>query len=1411
MSSDATPAYRGYRLQALYVLWRMLESTDSAHLIFQPEGHEDLAIYTSDENLLEVVQVKAHEGDLVLSSLLPPKPKPGSLHQRDSFFYRAASLLKTNPQLAISIVSFGTIGSELLRAFQTDGHERKNIAKKLREHKNLTEEDINQLMAKISAESVDEATLTKQVQTILGESLMGIDSESAFDLLSYWLYICAEHKEKITQREVIEKVNKVGLFLADRAAYYQEWFTSIIPIEDKDIESEKEVLREEFYQGIAAQYSHILAGLDVPRPQKLQEIAEKFTEKRVVIIHAASGQGKTTLAYRYLHDFFPDKWRFQVQLTESRIHALRIARALMGHVDAINIPIVVYIDVSSSDVGWPELVKQLSFHQNIHVLVTIREEDWRRASISGTEIQFSSVDLSFEDTEAQEIYQSLREKHVPVALLSFQEAWRRFGRDGPLMEFVYLVTSGNSLRERLSQQVRHLEDEVREGRMQRAELELLRLVSIASAYEAHLKIKPLVEYLHLPAPIRTLNLFEKEYLLRQVADGSLVYGLHPLRSAIVADLLTDSTFSPWSESARQCIPYLYEPDIETFLLYAFSRRHTDAKHLLTFLEAYQPDHWVAIAGITRSLLWIGIREYIDNNQQLILEVYKDSGSGWITILDFDIADAMPGSGTSLWNNLGDHLSQEGRQRIEAFQARQTDKQQVFTHARAWLSLQTQKPEAAVSVADWASVAETLFWVGYVGIQWPVVKWFADGTLEKTLDSLPISVLADLIVGLSYGYGDLFLNWLERHRIKLIDRFRREMQVVTLEDDGQKLTLHFIIAIEQKLTAQSNSKQNDQNDKDSLHREAIQRVELLRKLLPDREMYACQGYGHRIWAKPLPFDSTLKTGIPKSRLPLSWLISINATFRGLAEQSFRLATWQGYAQEVFVLRQTVVHMLIQLETVLDAYFRKSVVVRLPAKPIDSDEWLRLQRLLHNYPLLPSCALDEWGFIDEYTARAIDQQREEIQSLLEKRGLIIQEYTPFLPAFREYIRTLDNFFNQAIETMIFNSRFGKGKRAKTERLKAVEQLQQQEKYTKADRLSTMNLAGAVKGLVTLQSAFRQLLSQYIDKKVLINVEEQEQNLYYRVWSMWYFFAYHPHLALMDAKQKCPKHMMDDLKKMRQQMQREFDKLASDNLSVTIISKDNLWVSKPALWLTINGKNALEVYNSIAQVITAIRHALSDSEDTELRRYVLDFHWPFVVIVPLIQGKSLNAMAWRISLPVLLSDSEISGLNWWNFVLQSISSEEMTKVGISTWNLPHLEDVTMLMASTAELSLLLGHIRDFKHLPELDVSGNGILQQYIQSLSGHISKILQRLGNAVTKIASSITNIAPTEYIHHPNLEIVVQALQEFGNIIIPPTYSQCGAEMSHNQLIEWANQLEKASEYASFIYLVWASDIVDEVEK
>jgi hypothetical protein len=64
LATDATHAYRGYRLQALYTLHQILHTQENNKLIFQPEGNEDLSVYDENLNLLEEIQIKAYSAPL---------------------------------------------------------------------------------------------------------------------------------------------------------------------------------------------------------------------------------------------------------------------------------------------------------------------------------------------------------------------------------------------------------------------------------------------------------------------------------------------------------------------------------------------------------------------------------------------------------------------------------------------------------------------------------------------------------------------------------------------------------------------------------------------------------------------------------------------------------------------------------------------------------------------------------------------------------------------------------------------------------------------------------------------------------------------------------------------------------------------------------------------------------------------------------------------------------------------------------------------------------------------------------------------------------------------------------------------------------------------------------------------------
>jgi hypothetical protein len=474
-------------------------------MFFQPEGVEDLAVFNAQNQLVEAVQVKSFSYNITLSHLVSANPE-------GSFFHRAVSLMHGERTPIVTLASFGPVGQELQQAVAGEKQAHGRVVQKLVDSHGFAGDEAIAVLKALKIETLDEDLLSEQVLERLKVAVTGADPEASFDLLNHWLYGCAERKTVLSHQDVVDRINRIGRFVSERTAHHLVWFTSVVPIESRMLESgEQETLKFDFYRGVAARYDHILADVDVARPEKIELITAAFAERNTVILHSASGQGKSTLAFRYIHQELSEAWRYQVRMVDGRSEALVIAAALEGYASALGEPVVVFIDVTPRDVGWPELIEQLALNRLIRVIVAIREEDWRQAKFVDTDA-FREVELSFDQVEAEQIYSSLVGSDLPKTLLDFEDAWNKFGQSGPLLEFVYLITQGGLLRDRLSGQVAKLKRDANRGNRGSEELELLRLVAVASAFGARLSIKSLASFLSLPALDEAINLLEDEYL-----------------------------------------------------------------------------------------------------------------------------------------------------------------------------------------------------------------------------------------------------------------------------------------------------------------------------------------------------------------------------------------------------------------------------------------------------------------------------------------------------------------------------------------------------------------------------------------------------------------------------------------------------------------------------------------------------------------------------------------------------------------------------------------------------------------------------------------------------------------------------------------------------------------------------------
>ena len=257
------------------------------------------------------------------------------------------------------------------------------------------------------------------------------------------MYDASERGQRISYQQIVDTLDSVGQYLQERTTHRRTWYTTVRPLEQVEIEEHRRRrLAEQFYDGVGATYQHILAGVDVRREEHLGRIQEAFRSSNTVVLKGASGQGKSSLAYRYLHDHLdPRAWSYEVLNLDNFQHAQDVVIALAGHLKVVKAKLYIYVDVRPGNVYWTELVRGLASNPDVFILVTIREEDFKRLNETNANLGLPEVvSLSFDEAEAGRIYERLVEVAPSPDFLSFKEAWARFGGGSALLEFVHLVT-----------------------------------------------------------------------------------------------------------------------------------------------------------------------------------------------------------------------------------------------------------------------------------------------------------------------------------------------------------------------------------------------------------------------------------------------------------------------------------------------------------------------------------------------------------------------------------------------------------------------------------------------------------------------------------------------------------------------------------------------------------------------------------------------------------------------------------------------------------------------------------------------------------------------------------------------------------------------------------------------------------
>lgn len=928
-NSGPIPALRGYRLQFLYTLLRVIEGGDDETI--HPEILEDYSV-SVEERVTEIVQVKNYGEPLRLSDLSPGKEK--------GFVRRSIDQLRGNSKVSLKLVVLGELGKELL-GLQVR-KESKSIRDKLINDYAFRAAEADLFIGRLEIIQIQAIEVRKKVESFIAESIAGLDVVIATDMLLYWMYQLAERQKSATKADLIRKVEGIGQYLNERVGFLEEFGASILPLGNLSVTiGEKE--KDAFQSGIAAKYSHIESGLDIFRPEKVAELDKAFAQAKIVIVHGASGQGKSTLAYRYAYERYPKGYAFEISSIAGANRVLDIARAVNALARPFDSLFLLLIDVAPGTSHWVDLCRQLTEVAHCKMLVTVREEDLSRAGGIGEYFTAVDVSLSFTKDEAAALYKGVKARTKIPHFLNFVDAWSQFGGEGPLLEFMFLLRQGEQLRERLANQIRQIEERVAvEG--DDNELKLLRLVAVAGAYDCKLDLQRLLEAIPMRNAQRALRYFQDEYLLREGEGGAYLEALHPVRAKIMAELLCDVDIEPVEEALAFCQPLVLEEDWGNYILqYGYHFRWEEA--IMSSTLHLRPRQWKTFREMHRALVWCGVRAYLTENEEQLNRLREEFPLGTDLVLMKLMAPGVDLSSLSLVfkgnrYTLLDEILEEFTP-IDSF----------YRFADEWLE-SCPFPETIDHrvAAEIAGLGYVLFWNNKQGIERAFPSDIFMMLEEMRPEDRDREAMADLLLGLQHGPEEA-----KRAAEFLLPGFLREFQaygkVVNIEDDGEQIKLHFFFDI----------KGEYEEFGEGMHGKTMQLLRLIRKAVPFRELYSTKGYGHKFSIVPLPHDESVKN-IKAEHLPWPWLTDAKQLFFNLVKFEKRFSEWSDLIQ----------HLLAQQRSM--AASLRSIAMGLPKK-MRKGHLKNALRLVPSFRPdtefgLPKSAVDSWGFLAELKAGKAD---------------------------------------------------------------------------------------------------------------------------------------------------------------------------------------------------------------------------------------------------------------------------------------------------------------------------------------------------------------------------------------------------------------------------------------------------------
>lgn len=899
---------RGIRYQILYALRRALEllNSDCSFVAIGLERFDDVDFYGDPNQPVSIhadgllggnsyLQAKTCEGRWVWSKLKEPVKNFLELLRADAEGQFWLVLNFSLDEDLLDLSNFATLTAKKQRA----------IEKKFRQlckHEDVrgTEAEADRLLLRLHIVTVREDDVVREIRAMLTEgfALHGAGADRYLSIF-FERFLTWSRERKVVRREELARLGEgIAQDFALETAYAAFGHGLL-----QRAKWEFDARPDDFFEGKETRIGHIADNLDVRRPEWHQRIKTAFGASGTVIVRASSGQGKSTLALRYAHTEWTQEDTFILKTAQNHTETEMVCSVLRHRARTLGLPTYLLVDNAGRQTEhWPR-VAQECLSLGIPVLATLRQEDWYRFTQTHR-FSYEPIEPSLGADEAKQIYTVLYERErIHTSVESAEWAYEKIGEPHLLMEYVYLLTHGQMLEDRLRDQIADIVAHDNSGK-----LELLRRITLADALSAPVLTDRLCDSVARQPGFfgearQLIRSLENEYIRRH---DERLSGLHWVRSDHLVRLLHDDSahLADTALAVLNAVPIENLSDAVSNALCRndFADKRFKEDIIALGCNAAKAGDIPTVLALLAGVFEAGERQFLAKNRSQFDAAYASFGQAGPFLLKTECNPAFDGK---LLTTLKENSSNwgEGLDTLVALSKRLNLGLRGRNEIHHLLNAVTSSLSFDASKVNVGDIGDLLAWHGWCEVLCPIYNSTRDQLLERVsrLD-FTISELRRFAEGLWLYDRKGYELWLDVDPGRLNGFLRWQLDCLLLdresvsgniEESKGELLIEFFVT-----------------DFEAVHDQTIERIQTLYSVFPFYAQYKSKGIwpfapGTKLW-----HDPTIKRMSQENNC-LRFLAHRNQTWQHVVESHYALDSFYIYQREWHHLRQVCLGFVLLL--------------------------------------------------------------------------------------------------------------------------------------------------------------------------------------------------------------------------------------------------------------------------------------------------------------------------------------------------------------------------------------------------------------------------------------------------------------------------------------------------------------------